>query len=169
MPRRKRRHPPSPPPPAAFPAAWDALYPTLDLHGETAEGARRRAEGWLRARQEEGKRTVRVITGRGRHSPGPAVLRGEIEDLLTMLRGSVVAAFALEPGGGAFRIELRRAAPGKAGAARTARPPSSATALRDLDPELRQRAEEALVELGITPTPELLRAQVRRIRDEESA
>src|SRR5690606_12314960 len=67
-----------------------ALYPTLDLHGETAEGARRRAESWLRRQREEGERLVRLITGRGRHSVGGPVLREEIAHLLRGLQGELV-------------------------------------------------------------------------------
>ncbi|HET8654567.1 MAG TPA: Smr/MutS family protein, partial [Longimicrobiaceae bacterium] len=104
--RRRRRAPPEHPEPS-----WDALHPTLDLHGETAEGARRRALQWLRDRQRDGERVVRIITGRGRHSPGPPVLRAEIADLLDSLRGSLVEAADPERSGGAFRVELRRAAP----------------------------------------------------------
>jgi hypothetical protein len=155
---RKRRRPP-----AAPPVPWDRLHPTLDLHGETAEGARRRAEAWLRAERDQGARTVRLITGRGLHSAGPPVLPGEIEALLGSLRGTVVARFEREPGGGVYRVELRRAP-------RSAPPPAApraAPAPPQADPELRRRAEESLVELGITPTPILIEAEMRRLSHEQ--
>ena len=41
--------------------------------------------------------------------------------------------------------------------------------LRGASPELRRRAEEALHELGIAPTPELLRAEIRRLRVEDES
>lgn len=151
--RRPRASPPS--------EAWDRLYPTLDLHGATAAEASARAERWLRERQREREPVVRIVTGWGRHSPGPPVLRGEIEALLGTLRGGVVARHALEPGGGAFRVELRAPPvaggpaplPGRAARAREAPPP-----------DLRRQAEESLWELGVTPTPELLRAEIERLR-----
>jgi hypothetical protein len=157
MPRRKRR----PPHPAR--PLWGELYPTLDLHGETADAAVRRTEQWLRARASEGARTVRVITGWGRHSAGPPVLRGEVETLLVRLRGTLVADATLEVGGGAFRIELRRPSLPRRDTARptTTRPPRG-----DPDAELRRRAEEALAELGITPTPALLAIEMRRLQRE---
>jgi hypothetical protein len=134
------------------------VYPTLDLHGETAESARRRAESWLRAERRGGERLVRLVTGRGRHSVGPPVLPAEIEDLLRSLRGSVVESFEVERGGGAFRVELRRPDPPRP--PRPARAPSG-------DEELRRAAEERLAELGISPHPSLVEAEMRRFRGEE--
>lgn len=154
MARRRRRSPP--PPPSPFPV--DA-YPSLDLHGETAESARRLAERWLREQQAEGVRTVRLITGRGRRSLGPPVLRGEIEELLETLRGSVVDHAASDSAGGAFRVELRRSR-----RPRPPRPPPAPPRTEDL--LLRRRAEESLSDLGVDPTPELVRAEMRRIRAE---
>lgn len=156
MPRRRRLRP-------APARVDDTLYPTLDLHGESAETARRRAELWLRERAGEEIRTVRVITGRGLHSVGPPVLPGEIETLLGELKGSVVSAFTREPGGGAYRIELRRTEVRRSRRVLAADP--FAASLRGVDPELRRRAEEALWELGVAPTPELIRAEIRRLID----
>lgn len=132
------------------------MWPTLDLHGETADSARRLAEGWLRRQQAAGERTVRLITGRGRRSVGPPVLRGEMEDLLHVLGESLVERVEVESGGGALRVELRRLRPS----------PVPRPVLRDVDPELRRRAEESLVELGVAITPELLAAEIRRLKRE---
>jgi hypothetical protein len=161
MSRKKRRRPSRP---GSRSDAWDALYPALDLHGETAESARRRAERWLRAQQVEGERTVRVITGRGLHSIGPPVLRGEIEDLLSTLRGTLISRYSSESGGGAYRVELARPSKARrtAPSFSTRSPPSGYAS-----PELRRLAEEALSELGITPTPTLIDAEVRRLLREE--
>lgn len=150
------------------PLPRDELCPSLDLHGETAESARRIAELWLREQQSDAVPLVRVITGRGRRSLGPPVLPGEIEDLLTQLRGSVVAQFAIESSGGAFRVELRkpprvRLAPPAGSVRPLGSLPSAST--HDNAP-LRRQAEEALAELGIAPTPELIRAEMRRIREQ---
>lgn len=97
---------------------------------------------------------MRVVTGRGAHSAGPPVLRGEIAVLLERLRDDAVEDFFLEAGAGSFRVELTRPAPVKP------RPAPEAA-----EPELRRRAEEALSDLGVAPTPALLRAEMRRIRD----
>ena len=149
MARRKRR---SAPPLVPRHTAWaDEVYPSLDLHGMTADEARRRAEAWLRDRQADGARTVRGITGRGTRSVGPPVLRGEVEEMLHALRGSLVSGYTLDSAGGAFRVELAR--PRSRGAGRSVRrPPLPA------DPDLLRRAEEALWELGVEPTPALLEA-----------
>jgi len=139
------------------------VHPLLDLHGLTGDEALRRAEGWLRARAAEGERTVVIVTGRGRHSSGLPVLRPEIEHLLEGLRGSTVAEWEPTHGSGGFRVSLRppAALPGAAAAAETL--------ARQYPPELRRRAEESLAELGVTPTPALLRAEIRRIAAEDEA
>jgi hypothetical protein len=152
------------PPRSASSLPWDRLYPTLDLHGATADEARPRTARWLAEQQATGARTVRVITGKGLHSVGPPVLRGEIEALLGTLRGSLVASYTTESGGGAFRIELRRPKAPRAAPNRL-RPPVHRTASGP-DAELRRRAEEALWELGVSPTPELIEAEMRRLRQE---
>lgn len=130
------------------------LYPTLDLHGEPGEEAVRRTRQWLLEEQHRGTRTVRVITGRGLNSPGPPVLRHEVESLLRSLRPQLVADFVATSAGGAFLVELQ--------------PPPGPTPRRALpawvDPELRRRAEEALLDLGVRPTPELIEAEIRRLR-----
>ena len=149
MPRKRRRSPPR-----QGPSHLPSVYPTLDLHGDTADAARSRAERWLRAEQAAGERTVRLITGRGLHSVGPPVLPTEIEQLLKSLKGSLVGSFQAEPGGGVYRVELVRPRISTTPPKRPAPPP---------DPALRHRAEESLAELGITPTEELLRAEMERL------
>jgi len=139
-----------------------SVYPTLDLHGLTGDEARASAERWLRARQGGGERTVVLVTGRGNRSPGgQPVLPGEIEHLLEGLTGTLVEAFDRTAGGGAFQVTLRRRS-----AVIRPRDPAAA-GLREVDPSLRRRAEEALWELGIAPTPALVRAEVLRILAEE--
>jgi hypothetical protein len=131
------------------------VHPLLDLHGLTADAACQRAGAWLRGRQAEGYRTVVVVTGRGLHSRGAPVLRGEIEHVLRGLRDTLVEAWRDAPGGGGFEVELKRLPP--------PRPRPRTPAPRAHDPALRRRAEEALWELGVTPTPELLDAEIRRL------
>lgn len=151
MPPRKR-----PRGPGVSREAWGSVHPFLDLHGETGEGARRRTEAWLRDRYAERVRTVVVVTGRGLHSRGLPVLRGEVEDVLRSLKGTVVAGWTGVEGGGAFRVELRRP---------PSPPPGPPPARRGTprDPELLRLAHEALWELGIDPTPALLDAEIQRI------
>lgn len=133
------------------------VHPLLDLHGMTADEAARRAEAWLRDRQAEGVRTVVVVTGRGNRSRGGPVLRGEIEHVLRGLRETRVEAWRPAEGGGGWEVTLRRPPPARM-APRL--PPDPAAH----DPALRRRAEEALWELGVTPSPELLEAEIRRLR-----
>lgn len=134
------------------------VYPLLDLHGHTGAEARLRAESWLRARAADGERTVMVVTGRGNRSQGLPVLRGEIEDLLAGLAGGVVSRWEPTDGGGGFRVQLRPAPSPSAS--------DAAALLRGIPPDLLRRAEEALHDLGITPTPALLRAEARRIQSD---
>jgi hypothetical protein len=140
------------------------VHPLLDLHGLTGAEALRRAEGWLRARAADGERTVVIVTGRGTHSRGLPVLRPEIEHLLEGLRGSAVEGWEPTRGEGGFRVRLR---PPPAGTGTDAA--SADVLVRQYPPELRRRAEESLAELGITPTPALLRAEIRRIAAEDEA
>ena len=158
MPRKRPRKDPSG-------ASWGSLHPLLDLHGLTGDDARLRAASWLRARRAERVRTVVVITGRGNRSAGPPVLPGEMEHLLHGLVGDVVESFARLPGGGGFQVELTRPEPPRALTVAEAR---AAKRVRTSEPELRRRAEEALWELGIAPTPALLDAQIQRLLREES-
>lgn len=140
------------------------VHPLLDLHGLTGGEARVRAELWLRDRAAGGDRTVVVVTGRGNRSPGLPVLRGEVEDLLARLRGDIVTGWEHTDGGGGFRVTLR---PAPSSLPRS--PRSAAGPPRGTPPELRRRAEEALSELGIAPTPELLAAEIRRLRAEDES
>lgn len=133
-----------------------AVYPTLDLHGETGDSARRRAERWLYEMRDAGEPLVRLVTGRGKHSVAGPVLRGEIEELLRTLRGGLVRRVEEEAKGGAFRVLLRL----RDGTVAPRRPPPPPAAPL----ELRRRAEEALAELGVAPTPEMIAAEIQRLR-----
>ena len=150
-PRRRRpsRRPTHPP--------RESIYPTLDLHGETGDSARLRADRWLRAQQAAGERVVRIVTGRGLHSVGPPVLPTEIGHLLDTLKGTLVAGHETEPGGGSIRVALRSAAAPVAS-------PQPKLRAGPVDPRLWREAEESLAELGVHPTPALVEAEVERIR-----
>ncbi|MBI2893069.1 MAG: Smr/MutS family protein [Deltaproteobacteria bacterium] len=86
---------------------------TLDLHGLGAEEARSRLEAFVRRSADAGHRAVLVVHGKGAHSEGDPVLKGEIASWLTAgTTGSRVLAFATAPGRlggtGALMIFLRR-------------------------------------------------------------
>jgi DNA-nicking Smr family endonuclease len=87
---------------------------TLDLHGSSAEDARKALAAFVRKHAKAGDRVLLVVHGKGRHSPaGRGVLRGEIGAWLS--QGAVarhVAAFATPPeelgGGGALLVLLAK-------------------------------------------------------------
>jgi hypothetical protein len=135
------------------------VHPLLDLHGLTAAEARARAERWLRAQAARGERTVVIVTGRGNRSRGQPVLRPEIEHLLSTFPGGAVEGWEPDDGGGSFRVRLRPPPPPPDASAAA----EAAALARQHSPELRRRAEESLAELGITPTPALVRAEIRRL------
>ncbi len=68
---------------------------TLDLHGCTAQEAEDKTQRFVEEAGRRGIRTVRVITGKGLHSPGgKAVLPDVIELRLSLLkREGAIAAF----------------------------------------------------------------------------
>ncbi len=86
----------------------------LDLHGMNATDARKALETFLEKRKKEGDRVLRVIHGKGSHSPrGVSVLRGEIAAWLSQGPAKRhVAAFATAPpeegGAGAVLVLLMR-------------------------------------------------------------
>ncbi len=69
----------------------------LDLHGHTAPEAEIRTENFLQTARGRGLRTVRIITGRGLHSEGNAVLPDVVEHRLQELIGrKLVLAYKWE-------------------------------------------------------------------------
>lgn len=140
------------------PAPSGSLYPTLDLHGCTAEEAVSRARSWLDRCRVEGEYVVRLITGRGRHSLGPAILPGEIENLLSSLP-AIVSSYERDSNGGAFIARLKP----------LAIPRPQPRVVLPTDPALLRQAEESLAELGIDPEPALLAAEIERIRRERDS
>jgi DNA-nicking Smr family endonuclease len=58
----------------------------VDLHGCTARQAARRVESFVVASRTRGLHTVRIITGKGLHSPGEAVLPPVVEERLRELK-----------------------------------------------------------------------------------
>jgi DNA-nicking Smr family endonuclease len=80
----------------------------LDLHGFTAAEAEAHLRVWLEglARRRPGT-LVHVITGKGRNSPGGAVLLPAVRRLLKGPMAARVADMALDDAGGGFRVRLR--------------------------------------------------------------
>ncbi|MEM7412258.1 MAG: Smr/MutS family protein [Myxococcota bacterium] len=86
----------------------------LDLHGLDARAAEEQVASYLLDAHHAGKRCVRVVHGRGRHS-GRAVLRSALPDWLSQRElAGIVQAFARSPverdGGGSTLVLLRRPA-----------------------------------------------------------
>jgi DNA-nicking Smr family endonuclease len=86
----------------------------IDLHGMTTHDARKAIEVFIEKRKKEGDRVLRIIHGKGGHSPrGISALRGEIAAWLS--HGAAkrhIAAFATAPeqdgGTGAMLVLLMR-------------------------------------------------------------
>ena len=68
----------------------------LDLHGETALSAEQKTLLFVQASIHQGLKTVRIITGKGLHSPGgKAVLPDVVEAQLALLKhDDVIFSFA---------------------------------------------------------------------------
>lgn len=86
---------------------------SLDLHGLDVATAREKLESFVKLSRARGERTLLVIHGRGKHSPGgKAILRGEVASWLSQGRESaLVAAFCSalpdDGGDGAMYVRLR--------------------------------------------------------------
>ncbi|MFO0664653.1 MAG: Smr/MutS family protein [Polyangiaceae bacterium] len=87
----------------------------LDLHGFTTDSARTALADFLKAERDRGERCVKVIHGKGGHSPGGfSVLRGELAAWLSQGAGAEhVAAFSSvhdeDDTSGGVLVLLRRA------------------------------------------------------------
>lgn len=81
----------------------------LDLHRHTVDEAEQRLEMFLgRVAATSPGEVVRVITGRGAGSPGPPVLQGVVRDALNGWLSRHVAEWAVDVGGGAYLVRVRR-------------------------------------------------------------
>lgn len=71
---------------------------TLDLHGCTAQEAEDKSQRFIEDAGRRGLKVVRIITGKGLHSPGgKAVLPDLIElELALLKKGGAIAAFQWE-------------------------------------------------------------------------
>ena len=59
----------------------------FDLHGMTAAEAEEKTNSYLLAQKQRGRKIVRIITGKGLHSNGPAVLRDVVDIALLEAKG----------------------------------------------------------------------------------
>jgi DNA-nicking Smr family endonuclease len=84
------------------------VHAALDLHGCTADDARRLVREFLKstARRNPGA-VVHVITGKGRGSAGGPVLRGAVAALLKGDLAPLVADWARDDGDGGFLVRVR--------------------------------------------------------------
>jgi DNA-nicking Smr family endonuclease len=79
----------------------------LDLHGLTANQAARRLRDFVRTQSRlSGGKVVHIVTGRGTHSSGPAVLPGLTQAMLAGELDEFVLEIAGLPGGGAVAVRL---------------------------------------------------------------
>lgn len=83
----------------------------LDLHGLTRDEAREKVRYFLDNAVYQGKRTVLIVTGRGKGSGGEPVLRAEMERYLTHEAGAWVVEWGRAPrqygGEGALVVFLK--------------------------------------------------------------
>lgn len=79
----------------------------LDLHGFAAAEAVGATRSFLERWQRRGSgRVVHVITGKGKGSAGPPVLKRKVAALLKQLP-AVVADWSQDEDGGGFKVRLR--------------------------------------------------------------
>jgi len=87
----------------------ERVVDVLDLHGLTGDEAETRLEMFLdRVAAGSPGEVVRVVTGRGAGSAGPPVLQGLVRDALTSWLEHRVAEWAVDIGGGAYLVRVRR-------------------------------------------------------------
>jgi DNA-nicking Smr family endonuclease len=87
----------------------ERVVDVLDLHGLTADEAEIRLELFLdRVAAGSPGEVVRVVTGRGAGSSGPPVLQGLVRDALTGWLDHRVAEWAVDVGGGAYLVRVRK-------------------------------------------------------------
>jgi DNA-nicking Smr family endonuclease len=83
----------------------------LDLHGLTRAEAREKVRYFLEDSVYQGRKTVLIVTGRGKGSEGEPVLRGEIERFLSRSAGTWVSEWGRAPrrfgGEGALVVFLK--------------------------------------------------------------
>lgn len=86
---------------------------TLDLHGLTRQEARSKVAYFLEDSIYQGRKTVLIVTGRGKGSEGEPVLRTEIERYLAQKSGTTVSEWSRAPrrygGEGALVVFLKPA------------------------------------------------------------
>jgi DNA-nicking Smr family endonuclease len=98
--------------PVSSPSGPSQPQMEIDLHGCTAEQAEVKIEAFIQRALYQGVCVVRIITGKGLHSLGPAVLPGVAENSLYELRKKkMVSSFSWEGGSkerkGALIVRLK--------------------------------------------------------------
>jgi DNA-nicking Smr family endonuclease len=90
-----------------------AVEAHLDLHGLSSPEARDRFETFIRRSLQRGLGCIRIVHGRGHHSPDGAVLKEHVQKWLSSRRMSrhtvaYTSARLHDGGGGAVYVLLRR-------------------------------------------------------------
>ena len=103
----RRRTPPAGPSGSGGSLRAAVVEAELDLHGLTAADAALQLESFLKAwSHRRAGAVLRVITGRGNRSPEGPVLQPRVLALLRGPLAPLVAEYAAEPGGGAYRVRV---------------------------------------------------------------
>lgn len=105
----KRRVPEPSPPPRIDALAGTRPDVELDLHGRTVRDALSAVDRLLLTwERQPSVHVLRIVTGRGVGSRGGAKLLGAVGDRLREELGGRVSEMALDRGGGAWLVRLRR-------------------------------------------------------------
>ena len=103
----RRRTPPAGPSGSGGSLRAAVVDAELDLHGLTAAEAAVQLESFLKGwSQRRPGAVLSVITGRGNRSPEGPVLQPLVRELLKGPLAPLVAEYAAEPGGGAYRVRV---------------------------------------------------------------
>ncbi len=103
-----RRRAPSPPFVDPFDPLDGPIGQTIDLHGFRREEARLRVIAVVTAahRKQRGE-LVHIITGKGRHSPDGAVLKGAVKTVLKGDLAPMIKAFGPDLDEGGYLVRVR--------------------------------------------------------------
>ena len=111
MGKRRPAKPPTDPSPVTGQLRYALALDSIDLHGDTVARARTKLKSFLqRSLMAHRGEVVRIITGKGRHSEGPARLVPAVEEELGRLP-AFVAEWETAPDGGSILVRLTDSPP----------------------------------------------------------
>ena len=103
-----RRRPQSPRPVDPFDPLDGPIALVVDLHGFRREEARARVTAVVTvAHRKKRGELLHIITGRGRHSPDGAVLKGAVKTLLKGDLAPMIKAFGPDLDEGGYLVRVR--------------------------------------------------------------